>query len=143
MPSGLTPTQALLLLCLKERGPMNVGALAEKLHLSVSSASAIILRMEKAGFVRRTRDTKDQRIVLVAMTEKSILLSQELDGMADRAVLPLFQGEDSGRLEKILSGLTLLDEILTKKLPAQRQIRGPAESFSEKDKFSKPPVGGN
>ncbi|MGW1224396.1 MarR family winged helix-turn-helix transcriptional regulator [Streptomyces sp. NPDC001478] len=64
---GLHPTdlQCLNLLGLEER-PVTTGRIAELTGLTTGSATRLVDRLERAGFVTRARDTADRRRVLVA-----------------------------------------------------------------------------
>jgi DNA-binding MarR family transcriptional regulator len=63
---GLHPTdlQCLNLLTL-EAGPVTTGRIAELTGLTTGSATRLVDRLEKAGYVHRERDTADRRKVLV------------------------------------------------------------------------------
>lgn len=64
---GLHPTdlQCLNLLGLEEE-PVTTGRVAELTGLTTGSATRLVDRLERAGFVTRARDTADRRRVLVA-----------------------------------------------------------------------------
>jgi DNA-binding transcriptional ArsR family regulator len=64
---GLHPTdvQCLNLLSL-ESGPVTIGRIAELTGLTTGSATRLVDRLERAGYVTRERDTGDRRRVLVA-----------------------------------------------------------------------------
>jgi DNA-binding MarR family transcriptional regulator len=64
---GLHPTdlQCLNLLTL-ERGPVTTGRVAELTGLTTGSATRLVDRLERAGYVVRERDAADRRRVLVA-----------------------------------------------------------------------------
>ncbi|MEV6178270.1 MarR family winged helix-turn-helix transcriptional regulator [Streptomyces sp. NPDC052016] len=64
---GLHPTdlQCLNLLSL-ERAPVTTGRVAELTGLTTGSATRLVDRLEKAGYVVRERDAADRRRVLVA-----------------------------------------------------------------------------
>lgn len=64
---GLHPTdlQCLNLLTL-EQAPVTTGRIAELTGLTTGSATRLVDRLEKAGYVARERDTADRRRVLVA-----------------------------------------------------------------------------
>src|ERR1700730_14935245 len=47
------------------RGPMTAGAVAEACALTSGSVTAVLDRMERAGYLRRTSDPADRRRVLV------------------------------------------------------------------------------
>ncbi|WP_328311216.1 MarR family transcriptional regulator [Streptomyces sp. NBC_00442] len=63
---GLHPTdlQCLNLLGL-EPGPVTTGRIAELTGLTTGSATRLVDRLEKSGYVTRRRDTEDRRRVLV------------------------------------------------------------------------------
>lgn len=64
---GLHPTdvQCLNLLGL-ERDPVTIGRVAELTGLTTGSATRLVDRLERAGYVRRERDAADRRRVMVA-----------------------------------------------------------------------------
>lgn len=65
---GLRPRQFSVLLFLRESGPATVGQVQEYLYQSASTASTLIARLEKAGYVTRTRSEQDNRVVIVELT---------------------------------------------------------------------------
>ncbi len=67
---GITNPQFNALLALKEKEHMTMGELCEKLMLACSTATDLIDRMEKNGFIVRTRDTQDRRVIRLAVSEK-------------------------------------------------------------------------
>ncbi|MFF8317011.1 MarR family winged helix-turn-helix transcriptional regulator [Streptomyces bobili] len=70
---GLHPTdlQCLNLLSL-EREPVTTGRVAELTGLTTGSATRLVDRLEKAGYVVRKRDAADRRRVLVATVPERI-----------------------------------------------------------------------
>jgi len=68
---GLTTEQFSVLAAVKSRGgSLKPSELATILARRPNSASMLVDRMVKAGWVRRTRDRKDRRIVNVSLTAK-------------------------------------------------------------------------
>jgi len=67
---GLTYPQYLVLLVLWEHGDLSINQIGEKLHLNTNTLSPLIKRMEKIELLNRTRSAKDERSVLVELTEK-------------------------------------------------------------------------
>jgi DNA-binding MarR family transcriptional regulator len=63
MRLGASDSQLISLLNL--HGPLTPGRLAELTGLTTGTVTGVIDRLERAGFVRRERDTKDRRKVLV------------------------------------------------------------------------------
>ncbi|WP_306325335.1 MarR family winged helix-turn-helix transcriptional regulator [Streptomyces venezuelae] len=70
---GLHPTdvQCLSLLSLEER-PVTTGRVAELTGLTTGSATRLVDRLERAGYVTRERDAEDRRRVLVAPVPERI-----------------------------------------------------------------------
>lgn len=69
-PLGLTYPQYLVMLVLWEEEPQTVGALGARLYLDSGTLTPLLKRMEQAGLVSRTRDTEDERRVLIGLTER-------------------------------------------------------------------------
>lgn len=67
--SGINVTDMQCLNLLQLRGPMTPGRLADAMFLTTGGAiTAVIDRLERAGMVRRRRDDKDRRRVIVEAT---------------------------------------------------------------------------
>jgi DNA-binding MarR family transcriptional regulator len=70
-PLGLTYPQYLVLVVLWESGGSTVKGLADRLRLDSATLTPLLKRMEKAGLVTRTRDSVDQRVVNITLTERA------------------------------------------------------------------------
>jgi len=77
---GLDRTAYRCLDILDQEGPMTAGRLAERARLSPGAMTALLDRLEKKGFARRTRDTEDRRRVLVDVTPELRQMATELYG---------------------------------------------------------------
>jgi DNA-binding MarR family transcriptional regulator len=69
---GLASSDAQFMTLLDLRGPLTPGQLAKLSGLTTGTVTGVIDRLEQAGFVRRTRDTTDRRVVLVEPEEEAI-----------------------------------------------------------------------
>jgi len=67
-PLGLTYPQYLVMLLLWEQDGRSVNELGAPLHLDSGTLTPLLKRMEKAGFVTRGRDEKDERITRIHLT---------------------------------------------------------------------------
>jgi DNA-binding MarR family transcriptional regulator len=67
-PMGLTYPQYLVMLLLWERDGRSVTELGAPLHLDSGTLTPLLKRMEKAGFVTRRRDARDERVTRVHLT---------------------------------------------------------------------------
>lgn len=65
---GLTYPQYLALLVLWERGSHTVKSVADALQLDSSALTPLLKRLELAGWVNRTRDSGDERVVRIELT---------------------------------------------------------------------------
>jgi DNA-binding MarR family transcriptional regulator len=68
----MTPEQYWLLRLLNRTGPLNISELANELGIAISSATVSCKRLEKAGLLTRERQSDDERVVRVALTEKGL-----------------------------------------------------------------------
>jgi DNA-binding MarR family transcriptional regulator len=67
--TGLTYPQYLALLVLWEHGEMSVKSLGETLRSDSGTLSPLLKRLEAAGLVERRRSSRDERSVIVRVTE--------------------------------------------------------------------------
>jgi DNA-binding MarR family transcriptional regulator len=65
--AGLNPTDAECMDFLQEMGPSTAGDLAKATRLTTGAITAVIDRLERAGFVRRDKDPLDRRKVIVTL----------------------------------------------------------------------------
>ncbi|HHY12120.1 MAG TPA: MarR family transcriptional regulator [Firmicutes bacterium] len=66
----ITTPQFLALLVLKDKPGITMGELCDRLFLACSTATDLIDRMEKNGYLERNRDTKDRRVIRLSITKK-------------------------------------------------------------------------
>ncbi len=66
---GLTGPQGLMMFNIGKKGSMKISDISESMHLSVSTISGIVDRLEKMGYVERVRSEKDRRVVMVQVTD--------------------------------------------------------------------------
>jgi MarR family transcriptional regulator, organic hydroperoxide resistance regulator len=76
---GLTYPQYLVMLVLWESDGVTVKELGERLHLDSGTLTPLLKRVEAIGLVRRERDKRDERQVLITLTEAG-------RGLRERAV---------------------------------------------------------
>ncbi|CDO36705.1 Organic hydroperoxide resistance transcriptional regulator, MarR family [Novosphingobium sp. KN65.2] len=74
---GLTYLQYLALIALALRGEQTVSELGESLFLESSTVTPLIKRLEAAGTVTRRRDTRDERVVRVSLTDQGKAILEE------------------------------------------------------------------
>ena len=69
-PLGLTYTQYIVFLVLWEKDGISVGELCEKLMLDSGTLTPLLKKMQNTGYVERNRSKKDDRVVVINLTEK-------------------------------------------------------------------------
>ena len=65
---GINRTDGRCLDIVENQGPMTAGRLAELSGLTTAAVTAVLDRLERAGYARRVRDAKDRRQVFVELT---------------------------------------------------------------------------
>ena len=66
---NLTYTQYIVLMVLWEHRKMNVKELGRKLYLDSGTLTPVLKSLEAKGYVRRTRSSEDERVLLIEATE--------------------------------------------------------------------------
>jgi MarR family transcriptional regulator, organic hydroperoxide resistance regulator len=105
-PLGLTYPQYLVLSSLNATDAQTVGQLGAALRLESNTLTPLLKRMETAGWLRRSRDSADERQVRLSLTEDGRALAQRASGVprafAEKTGLPL---ADIADLRDILAAL--------------------------------------
>src|SRR5687768_6701454 len=80
-PLGLTFPQYLVILELLDGAPLAVGALGAGLGMDTGTITPLLKRLQASGMVTRTRDTADERRVLVDLTEQGRKIEADVRGI--------------------------------------------------------------
>lgn len=67
------------MLALWEQQPRRVNELGRTLHLDPGTLSPLLKRLEAGGYIRRERDTTDERALAVVLTEKGAALRADAE----------------------------------------------------------------
>ena len=103
---GLNRTDGLCLDILDQHGRLTAGELARESRLTTGAITAVLDRLERAGYARRVADPDDRRRVLAEITELARERSWEVFGplAADSGpLLERFADEELGRLIEFLT----------------------------------------
>jgi DNA-binding MarR family transcriptional regulator len=74
---GLTYPQYLAMLALWEKSPRTVGEMGDALDLDSSTLTPLLKRLQAGGLIARDRDPKDERRVIVTLTDKGLALRDQ------------------------------------------------------------------
>jgi MarR family transcriptional regulator, organic hydroperoxide resistance regulator len=69
-PLGLTHPQYLVLLALWEKSPRSLGELSAELAMEPATLSPLVKRLEAQGRVSRARNSNDERVLDIALTDE-------------------------------------------------------------------------
>ncbi|GLY81157.1 MarR family winged helix-turn-helix transcriptional regulator [Actinoallomurus iriomotensis] len=105
-PMGLTHPQYLVMLALWERSPLSVKELSGLLQLDPGTLSPLLKRLEASGYVRRGRDSGDERVLAVTLTDAGRALRAEAEKIPPTIVARL--GMEITELEDLHGALTRL-----------------------------------
>lgn len=102
---GLSPTEHKAVELLDRLGPLTAGELAAHSGLTAASATALIDRLERKKFAKRTPHPRDRRSVLVRVVPKRVnSVSAQLSTWVE-ALNEIFDSYDDEQLETILGFL--------------------------------------
>ncbi|WP_432493555.1 MarR family winged helix-turn-helix transcriptional regulator [Kineococcus gypseus] len=113
---GLHPTDMRALLHVMRRegegDPMTTGELATALGLTSGAATGVADRLERAGHLRRERDTADRRKVHLRFGERGAAVAVEFFGPLGRRSDELMTRYDDAELEVVRRFLTDMTDAL-------------------------------
>lgn len=96
---GLGPSDLKCLDLARTERPLTAGRIAELTRMSTSAVTAMLDRLERAGFIERQRDTADRRRVYVVSTGRHEADVAEAFGPLDQAMRRLLAGPTDEQLE--------------------------------------------
>lgn len=103
-PMGLTHPQYLVMLALWEHAPLSVKELSKLLQLDPGTLSPLLKRLEAIGYIRRQRDSQDERVLVVTLSPEGRALRSEAERIPSSVVERL--GMDLEELEELHRSLT-------------------------------------
>lgn len=81
---GISQTRFLVLAAIRAYGRCTMGTLARSLHVRMPTATGIVNRLVRDGFLRRTPQTEDRRQVVVELTPKALAFFQDFQRVIRR-----------------------------------------------------------
>jgi DNA-binding MarR family transcriptional regulator len=125
---GVNRTDGRCLDILEQHGRMTAGELSRESGLTTGAITAVIDRLERAGYVQRTADPDDRRRVLVELTPKAHQASYEIYAPLGELSRPLLAGYSDERIELLIEFQRLSREVqehhaatLRERLRAERE----------------------
>ncbi|WP_413359758.1 MarR family transcriptional regulator [Bacillus subtilis] len=118
---GLFPTDLKSADILNEAGPMTAGELGKKTGLSTGSVTALVDRLEKAGYVAREKDPNDRRRVVIVPLTASKKHIKDLFRPLSESTMDLCREYTEEELELIFSFVGKAADIMEKELERLKQ----------------------
>ena len=105
----VTQTQLLVLVALHGRGQCTMSELARNFHISLPTATGLVDRLARPGYVRRFPNPEDRRQVMVALTEKGRAFIREFQVVIQRRweeVLRVLSPAELAAYHRVITKLT-------------------------------------
>ena len=103
---NLTYTQYIAMLVLWEDEKSTVKDIGKRLHLDSGTLTPLLKKIESMGLIKRYRDVKDDRVVIVELTEKGRLLKDDITDVPNGVACKLnMSKEEFVELKKKLDSL--------------------------------------
>lgn len=109
-PLGLTYTGYITMLVLWETDGISVKTLSDTLYLDSGTLTPLLKKLEKKGYLTRTRDKEDERVVRVHLTKEGKDLKNKADSVPfdlTRSFLP-----DDIDPEELQEHIRALDQVM-------------------------------
>jgi len=105
---GTTQTQFLVLMAIHADTRCTMGALARNLHVRMPTATGVVDRLAKAGYVRRIPHPTDRRQVIVTLTAKGQHFIREFQQVIRRRWEEVLRSLSAGELAMFHQVITKL-----------------------------------
>jgi len=112
---GITYPQYLVLMVLWEHQTLTVNEIGEKLILNTNTITPLLKRMEAMGLIERIPSDKDQRKVIVSLSEKGKMLRGDAANIPYNLIKKLgieTENVDVNEMNEMKSKLYILIELL-------------------------------
>lgn len=103
---GITYTQYIVLMALWEHRSMSVKDIGTKVCLDSGTLTPLLKKLEEKGYIVRSRDKGDERVLMVSITERGMDLREKALSVPGSIMtcIPLSY-EDAAVLTRILRGM--------------------------------------
>ena len=108
---GMTRLQFRILLEL-HRHPMTVGAVGKRFGMAHGNVSAMCKKLEREGYLQRTRSTIDERQVVLGLTEQGCDVIRRTARALEARYSPMWESLAPEKLDRILQGMEELNAFL-------------------------------
>ena len=111
---GITMSQCSTLLAIGKKGAMTMHALSEWMSLATSTMTRIVDNLVRDGYIERTQDPQDRRVVRVSLTEEGEKLFQIILQVYHGYHQKIVENIPAEELHQVVESLTMLIEAIKK-----------------------------
>ncbi|HHW17761.1 MAG TPA: MarR family transcriptional regulator [Firmicutes bacterium] len=108
----ITNPQFNALLTLREHPDITMGELCEKLFLACSTATDLIDRLEKNGYLERRRDPQDRRVIRLSISDKGRHVISEVIAARRRYVASILKQLSQEEIDRLAESLEKLHSLM-------------------------------
>ncbi|MFB8376907.1 MarR family winged helix-turn-helix transcriptional regulator [Paenibacillus taichungensis] len=105
---GIVPSHGDILMFLYREDALSIKMLAERVHRTQPTVTVLVNKLEKLGYVERSKSAEDSRVTMIRLTEQGRQLgpifqqvSQQINGM----VYGHLTDDQADQLESLLTGI--------------------------------------
>ena len=110
--SGVTMSQCSTILGIGKNGTMTMHALSEWMSLATSTMTRIVDNLVRDGYIARTQDPQDRRVVQVSLTEEGEKLFEAIMQIYHGYHRKIVENIPAGELHQVVESLTMLIEAI-------------------------------
>jgi DNA-binding MarR family transcriptional regulator len=110
--TGLTTPQLVVLHTLRAHGPMAPTQIARAVSLSQGTITSILERLQRAGFVERSRSPTDKRVLLAGLTDKGVRATDDAPELLQQEFLRRFHELQNWEQHALIASLQRVAELM-------------------------------
>lgn len=107
---GLAPSHGDILSALFEYSSLTMKDLAREINKDKSTVTALVNKLLNLGYIERTRDLADSRIVYITLTEKGKSLKDDFKEISDKLIERVYKDISKNEQEVLINILTKIQD---------------------------------
>ena len=108
----ITLPQFIIMDFLNKKGPSKMSDVARFMSVSTAATTGIVDRLVKCGYIKRTYEPNDRRIVRIKSTSKGIELTKRINDQRRKMIISIFSRLSSAERDDYLRVLMRIRDIL-------------------------------
>ncbi|MBE7683812.1 MULTISPECIES: MarR family winged helix-turn-helix transcriptional regulator [Paenibacillus] len=106
--TGIVPSHGDILMFLYREDSLSIKMLAERVHRTQPTVTVLVNKLEKLGYVERSKSAEDSRVTLIRLTERGQQLKPIFEQVSETIQDMVYGGmtdEQAEQLESLLIGI--------------------------------------